>query len=184
MPVELTAVAVFRRAMVVNVPLTILNVPTVPLVIPTWLSCGSPLMDVLLSFGALDAVPKLKVPARISKFHGTVICADAALSMSVQFAVLLCMKIELVPPGSTLARRLVKVPRPDNVTNVLVGAVAVLVKPPPTSNPLTPPSSVKFALKSSPRLIVCGLADKFTMVPVGTIGLPFRMNDPAPGLKI
>src|ERR1700704_765685 len=119
-------------------------------------------MLVLLSLGALDAVPKLKVPARISKAQGAVICTEEALSISVQLAVLLVIAIVLVPPGSVLASRLVRVPVPDSVTVVLVGAVAVLVTPPPINKPPTPPSNVKFALKSSPRLIVCGLADKLT----------------------
>src|SRR5260370_37018272 len=100
MPVELATVAVFRRATVVRRPLTMFNVPLVPVILPTRLSCGWPLTLMVLNFGALEAVPKLRVPARISRFHGTVMVADAALSMSVQLALLEVIERVLVPVGS------------------------------------------------------------------------------------
>src|SRR5690242_11907588 len=98
-PVELLAVAVFQRAVVVSVPLAMLKVPVPPVTAPIWLSLGVPLTLVVVNAGALEAVPKLNVPLLTSKAHGTVINADAALSASVQFAAPSFRRRAFVPPG-------------------------------------------------------------------------------------
>src|SRR5580692_2552113 len=98
-PVELAARAVSKRAEVVSVPLTMLNVAVAPDTLPTWLSLGELLMVVVVRFGALVLAPKLNVPLLISKAHGTVTAAELALSIRVQSAALSFSKKTLVPPG-------------------------------------------------------------------------------------
>src|SRR5258706_2614458 len=164
-------------------PLTMLKVPLVPLTLPTRLSCGWALTVVLLKLGALEAVPKLNVPARMSKAQGPVIAVDEGLSTSVQLAALLVIEMVLVPVGSALATRLVRVPRPASVSVVLIGATAVLVRPPPMINPPAPPSRVKLAPKSHPRSTGCGLDELLMMLPPGIIELPLSTKAPAPVLN-
>ena len=76
-PVEFTAVAVFNRAEVVNVPFAMLNTPIAPDTVPTWLSCGTPLTVVVVSTGASSSSPNVNDPLFTANTQGTVIGVDA-----------------------------------------------------------------------------------------------------------
>src|SRR5580704_2181021 len=99
MPVELSAVAVLKRAPVENVPLTMLKTPEAPDTVPAWLSWVAPLAVVVLRVGALRLSPKLNVPLLTEIIHATVMGKDKGLSAIVQLAVGLFSKSTLVPPG-------------------------------------------------------------------------------------
>jgi len=95
---------------------------------------------------ALLPVPKLNVPAWISSCVGRTTGVAVALSTNVQFPLIsVIARVLVIVLGSTLARRLVRIPRPASVR---IELFAALVSPPPIFNkpvPL-PPLIARLAL--------------------------------------